>query len=257
MKKRGFLHFHPGLLAAAITAVAWMVICSLAWVVAFAGQSVSADSAKWADFGSYFGGTLAPVLAFSSFIGLLVSIQDQAQAHRAERERQDSFLHYDHATRNLERAFREFMGNDEQATEPVSDRLVWLTTARLILSAKRAAAEITVPSISRMYQGDEEFWRRQFYDVLQHLDQPTPFTDANYFRRGDQGVRGNVIEERSIRVVADFIEWPAEQEDPIDAIPRYTDAELGSLPHSKRGIREYILYLRRTRDGTASDEGHG
>ena len=56
---------------------------------------------------------------------------------------------------------------------------------------------------------------------------------------------GGQLEERSVRVVIDFMEWPAEQIDALDAVPQYTKAEADELGARYRGFKAYIMSKQR------------
>ncbi len=60
------------------------IFCIGLWLFNFWQEPIAADSGKWAEFGDYLNGTLAPILAFASFIGLIVSIDHQASQREEE-----------------------------------------------------------------------------------------------------------------------------------------------------------------------------
>lgn len=238
----GPMRISPPLKVAAVVAFVGTIFAVGGWLLNFWAEPLAADSDKWAEFGSYLGGTLAPILAFASFIGLLVSVNDQAKARIEEESRADSMAHYSNATRSLERALTVFIGPDGV---PISDRLVWLTVARLILSAKSVSRKITVPSIREMFSADEEFVRRRFYDIIQPTSADTPMANATYFTLGEERLHGNIIDERSIRVIYAFTEWPVDQEDPIEGVARFADKEIESMVLGRRGIADFVRARRR------------
>jgi len=211
------------------------------WILNFARKPLSKDSARLAEFGSYLEGTLAPILAFASFIGLIVSIDHPAGQRQEESQRIEAMNHFQDATKSLERAFDTFV---DREGAPISDRLVWLTVGRLILSARAIAARIELPSVKEMYEAEEEYWRRRFYNAIQAMTIQSPLPNPDWFRQGEQRLPGNIIDEQSIKVIFDFTEWPQGQPDPFDAIARYTDAELGPLRGGRAGAREYITAKR-------------
>ena len=233
----------PGITAAALTAFIGSILVTALWFWNFPGPELSHDSLKWAEFGSYIGGTLGPILAFASFVGLLVTIQHQATVQTNNEARADSEVYRVNATKNLERAYRAFMGNSDSPV-PISDRLVWLTVARLILSAKLISKRIKVESIRTMYNEDEEYWRQRFYDVLDPIDVTSPLNNSDYFREGEKKVSGYNIDERSIRVIYGFIEWPENQSDPMDDFEGYTEEEISNMGASRYGVKTYLQYLR-------------
>jgi hypothetical protein len=52
------------------------------------GRSLSNDPNHWADFGGYLGGVLGPFFAFTAFLVLLKTLQDQQVRNAEDRERQ-------------------------------------------------------------------------------------------------------------------------------------------------------------------------
>jgi len=58
----------------------------VAFVVRFFLVPVSDDSEQWAEFGSYFGGTLGPILGFASIVLLVITINQQRDAMRLQAE---------------------------------------------------------------------------------------------------------------------------------------------------------------------------
>ena len=234
---------NPAILTAVGLAILGIFIVILIWLATFAGQPVSSDSARWAEFGSYLGGTLGPVLAFVSFIGLLISVQHQQKEQASLESRSDSEVYRTNATQNLERAFATFMDGESVVT-PKGDRLVWLNVARLILAAQEISRKIEVESIREVYEADEEHWRRRFYEVLDPINSSSPLNHLDYFR-GSHGPHGYGLEEGSIRVIYEFCEWPEGREDPISSVDRFSEEELNGMLLGKEGIRDYVRSLRR------------
>lgn len=207
-----------------------------AWVLHFAHEPWATDSSRWADFGDYLGGTIAPILAFASFVGLLASA-------KKEQLQSDSKAHFAIAKVSMGRAYDVLIDANGQ---PISDRLAWLTAARLILEARQVAKGIRVQSIKAMYAAEEEYWRRRFYDALQLTSASSPLANPNYFIEGEKKLKGYVIDERSIKVLYEFVDWPEGQVDPMDGVSKFTDKELSAMILGKRGAREFLETQRRT-----------
>ena len=217
----------------------------IAWILTFHGHTWSADSARWSDFGGYIGGTLAPILAFASFIGLLVSLQEQRLKVQLHEEREDSKIYLENAVVSLERAYAEIMKGSEGSV-PRSDRLTWLTTARLLLSASEISSKITVGSIRKMYEAHEEHWRKQFYNVFDPHNFKSPMNNSDYFRQGERETPGYVIDERSMKVIFEFCEWPKARQDPLSAVDKFSDAELDEMKFGRKGAADFIRSRKRT-----------
>ncbi|WP_128003693.1 hypothetical protein [Piscinibacter defluvii] len=213
----------------------------LLWFHVFWEPSFSRESSTWSNFGSYIGGVLSPLLAFAAFVGLLITINQQRESAVQQVVATNDDAYFRHAVSCLERAFSTLSSSD-QARRPVQDRLAWLTCARLLLSARTAARNISPASsgLRALYEGEEEHWRHQFYELLQPLSIGGVGTQAAYFQADGASNRGE-IDERSIRVIYSFTEWPPDRLDPIDEVPRYTEAELDNLRVGMVGIRGYLL----------------
>lgn len=238
------MKFHLGLAIAAAIAFVGVAVATGAWLANFHDYPLAAEPQRWAEFGAYFGGTLAPILAFASLVGLVISIHGQARAQNDREIRKDAAVYLENAAASLRRAFDAFTDGGKE-TVPVSDRLVWLTVARFILAAQSISQKIEVPSVREMYEAEEELWRRRFYEVIRPLDGRGALADAEYFRQGEGRLFGNVIDERSIRVIYEFIKWPEGRADPIDRVARYSTQELEQMNLGMRGIKEYLESSRR------------
>ena len=233
------------LIAAAIVAVLTAIA---PWLYTFSTAPVSGKPVDWSYFGGYVSGVLSPVLAFASFVGLLMTLTQQRSAIAAQRTADDDKNYFNHAVSSLERAYDVISGMD-QHTGPIRSRLAWLTCARLLLSAKEASALVSDESkaLRALFAGEEEHWRYRFYKLFQRLDPPVG-RDANFFSCPTNPQREE-IEERSIRVVFEFVNWPEGKEDTIAHVQRYTRDELDSMGLLMSGVSEYLLPIVERRTG--------
>lgn len=215
------------------------------WLLTFWSPSFSKSYPDWAAFGDFAGGVLSPVLAFISFLGLLVTLKQQREAATIQKIAEDDQKYFDHAVASMERAF-DFISDSSRSTAPVRDRLAWLTCARLLLSASEVASKISKNSdgLRALFIGEEEHWRRKFYELFNPLGLQSIGMQATYFRQ-DASEYGSQIEERSIRVIYEFLQWPKGMMDPIDSVPKYTRDELAEMQVGMSGIREYVLSMPR------------
>ncbi len=95
-----------------------------------------------------------------------------------------------------------------------------------------------------VYGGEEEHWRRKFYDLLKPISEKGVGAAASYFKQ-DDSEHGVQIEERSIKVIYGFAEWPDDMHDPIDDIPLFSEEEIERMTVGKSGVRSYVLSLPR------------
>lgn len=232
------------------------------WVHTFWGEPITPNPSDWSAFGSYIGGVLSPVLGFIGFVGLLLTIRQQGSdtdktlahqqvamdqglsQHQAnltnQRTAADDKNFFDHAVLSLERAFSVISTNPEEVG-PTRHRLAWLTCARLLLASADAAAQISEESkgLAVLYSGERVHWQFRFYELF-HSTLPPVGRDVRYFSRND-GEPGTEIDERSIRVVFEFLQWPDDKADSIDRVPRYTVAELREMRITMAGVRDFLL----------------
>ncbi|BDT72784.1 hypothetical protein os4_23290 [Comamonadaceae bacterium OS-4] len=220
------------------------------WVSNFKHLPLASSSGEWSNFGSYLGGVLSPVLAFLSFIGLLLAFHTQRKEAARLKDEGDDLNYFNHSVKSLERAFEALVtrssryngDNGLPLVQLSTDRLAWLNCARLILSAKAVAKQISQTSagLLALYEGEEEYWRHQFYELFHEEKTFSMLLQPNFF--GNPGILGGAqLEERSIRVIFEFSDWPEDKVDPIDAVPLYSLDELSKMKASMSGVREYVL----------------
>ncbi len=222
----------------------------LAWLCTFWSPVFSTENHDWAAFGDFVGGVISPVLAFASFLCLLVTLRHQQQAINfekisrqeaidVEKTARDDQKFYEYAVTNLARAHEALLSDDEK--KPRRDRVAWLTCARLLLSANDVSHRISEKSegLRTMYEGESEYWRRQFYILLEPHSPHSIGANRKYFD-GDSPRDGKEIEERSIRVIYDFVKWPEQVHEPIDSVPLFSREELKDMKVGMSGIQQYV-----------------
>lgn len=215
------------------------------WLWVFWTPWFSHEHVKWSEFGSFLGGVLSPLLAFASFLGLLATINEQRKAADVQRQQADDLNYFNHASASLQRAYETLTRNGTDAV-PRADRLAWLSCARLLLSAEDVSKRISEKSagVKALYEGEREHWRRKFYELFHPKGQISIGARSAYFAHTDPRVGIN-LEERSIRVVFEFFDWPEGKPDPVDTVPKYTESELNAMNAGMSGVRDYIRTMPR------------
>lgn len=145
----------------------------------------------------------------------------------------------DYAVTTLERAFSALMGRSEAGALPPSDRLGWLTSARLIEEYKSAKKRIKDPIILQECESHEEHWRNQFHLALSPLENISP----EYYSPGKGAKKDKApIHDVSAIIIHAFASWPKGKADPIDAY------ETTEVAISKLGVSPWWITLRRHLD---------
>lgn len=230
-----------------------LLVCGIPlgfWIFNFHHLGLASDSTQWSNFGSYLGGILSPVLAFMGLIGLLLTLDTQRKEAGRLKSQSDDLNYFNHAVKSMERAYEalanrrslEDVAKGAPAVEPLRDRLAWLTCARLLLSARAVSGRISSesPGLVALYQGEEEHWRHQFYEMLQGDRIRLALMQPTYY--GNPGtLDGPQLEERSIRVIFEFTTWPEEKVDPIDEVLVYSMDELNGMKTLMSGVKGYVL----------------
>ena len=228
----------------AITALAICLVPLLVYLYKFGALRLSHDQADWASFGSYLGGILSPVLAFVSFIGLLITIRQQRDATLHAAKLHDGERYFQHAVTCLERAFSVVSDAGKSAT-PVRDRMAWLTCARLLLAARSVSSRISgSEGLRALYDGEEEYWRNRFYEYFRPTSIDSFASAKDYFEQAGK-IFGEMTDERAIRTIYAFMEWPSGRIDPIQKVPLYTLAELETMSPGMSGIKAYVQSKKR------------
>jgi len=225
------------------TAIA-CVVAIAPWIITFGGRSLSPSPADWGVFGDYVGGVLSGPLALAGFMALLITIQQQRAFAQAEQNKTNDIKYFESSQLCLKRAYETI--NPAGAKTPPKSRIAWLTTARWLLAANSLAAKIseTSPSLKEAFELEAEHYRMQFIEFLKAKQMDSVFTQKDFFV-GDHIRSGSELEERSVRVVLEFMEWPDEKNDAIDKVPLYTRDEVDAMFVWLRGFQSYLLGKRR------------
>ncbi|WJD60580.1 hypothetical protein [Pseudomonas kurunegalensis] len=169
------------------------------------------------------------IAASASAFGAFWTIRRNSLNLREERKAADEVRENErllnHAASTLERAFSALMGGNQELAFPPSDRLAWLTSARLILDYKKTKHRISSPLLIQECEGHEEHWRHQFYLKLNEINR----LPQGYYATGE-------IQKSSAVIVHAFSDWP---EGKVDEIPvDFSDAV------DEHGVRAWWFELR-------------
>ncbi|MEE5131406.1 hypothetical protein V2J82_13230 [Pseudomonas alliivorans] len=227
------------------------IVC-LPWVITFYDAPFSSEPGDWGVFGDYFGGVLSTIVSIFGFVALLVTIQIQrnvmsmqvdvleAQWKGIEQDKQtrDDEVYNRQAIQCLEEALTKLI--TPRDGEISRDKVAWLESARLILSAKELSSRITSESMRTVYSASEKLIRSKFMTILDPNTNPNTllpqFFDGPYTEQEAKG--SSSLEKRSVFTIYKFASWPREERDLIDDVE--TDYSIDPINLKYRGAVHYL-----------------
>lgn len=197
------------------------------WIYTFYKPAFSADPAVWGVFGDYFGGVLSTIVSIFGFIAVIITIKKQGDSIKAQlasveldKETRDDEIYYRQALQCLNEALTTL--NDPEDGRLHRNRIAWLQSARLILTAKELANRITSVSMCTTYIASEKLIQSRFQSRLDPItnpetQQPSYFSGPNW----DNYVNNRPshrLEIHSVYIVYKFASWGRNEVDLIDSI---------------------------------------
>lgn len=179
------------------------------------------------------------IVAFSLY-------QRTIHRHLEEDEFKASERFLDESIMLIERAYETFTGNAVEMELPRNSRLLWLTTARMIVRFEKMKKNITVPAHEDIVGEHVEFWRYQFYAILDAYKGDLTF---EYLQVGNNMYDGIEIDRRSIAVIFDFAKWNGP-----DVLADIDDQLLFANRIVQPDQSGVIRFLQQYRDGAYWDE---
>jgi hypothetical protein len=155
--------------------------------------------------------------------------------HRADDSRKASDTYKDEALSVLEKAYETF--TQQSDTPPVNDRLLWLSTARMIVRFQKLREKVTELDHTAVVDENEEHIRLKFYILLGRNVEN--FSREYFCPNGDQYGAINIA-RKSIAVIFGFARWREGMQDPLDSIDDIDLFARRALPIDQRGAREYL-----------------
>jgi len=104
-------------------AVAIIIVVMFTYTNQF-GFNLSTDHSKWAEFGSFFGGILGPILAFSSLLYLAIQMQQQTKEYREARIKSEIKQIEDSISLYLAMLQPKLFENDPALGSPISELIL-------------------------------------------------------------------------------------------------------------------------------------
>ncbi|EJY0884976.1 hypothetical protein OE987_003618 [Vibrio cholerae] len=127
---------------------------------------------------------------------------------------------------------------------PQNDRMLWLTAARLLLSAQDLSLNLTEPSHKIIHKEIEAFWKWKFYLLISSDKNNFP---EDYFSEGlshyiahSKG-KNEPIAVSSLIVLYKFFQWTGDDVDRLDKYRSIPEAEVKKL----RGVPPQVIETMR------------
>lgn len=152
--------------------------------------------------------------------------------HAAEDKFKASEAFLSEAKLLLEKTYSLFTDNGENTETPRSDRLLWLTTARMITRYRDIKEKITAAAHIEIIDEHEEYWRFHFYKIL---DENSANFDEKYLGTINSGTN---VDRQSIAIIFDFAKWNGP--DPLDKIDDKRLFASKVLHIDQHGILRYL-----------------
>jgi len=168
----------------------------------------------------------------SSAIVAYVLYRTTIKRHVSEDQFKASEAFLKEAKQLLDKTYSLFTDKEENVNPPRGDRLLWLTTARMITRYRNIKEKVTAPAHIEIIEEHEEYWRFHFYKVL---DQNSMNFDAAYIGVINSGTN---VSRKSIAIIFDFAKWNGP--DPIEKINDKVLFANKVLPIDQHGILYYL-----------------
>lgn len=147
----------------------------------------------------------------------------------------DTFLK--EAINKLERSFEIFTDGGKNIYPPRNDRLLWFTTARMILRFSKLHSRITEAEHIDIVDEHEEYWRFQFSKLLD--ENKSNFTKS-YFNPSGKPHSGDCVARNSMAVIFTFAKWKEGANDPMDEVEDKLLFAKGAIQIDQFGAIEFL-----------------
>lgn len=175
-------------------------------------------------------------IAISAAIALNLYLTT-VKRHKQEDCKYASKEYLDEAINLLERAFEIFTDKSQNLSPPRNDRLLWFTTARMIVRYQNVKHKITESSHKDIVQEHEEYWRLQFYELLD--DNKDNFT-VEYFQPSGDKYHHTTISRKTIPVIFNFSRWHDDSQDVLKQVDEIELLANGAVSISFTGVEEFL-----------------
>ncbi|MFK7698481.1 hypothetical protein [Pseudomonas caspiana] len=247
------MHRKLGLIIFVVIAMS-VTLVVLPWVATFHNAPLSTTPADWGVFGDYFGGVLSIPVSIFGFVALLITIKIQREAmemQMAALKAQWKSIEQDKEARDDEVYSRQSLECFNEALSKLinptdgrlyRNRVAWLESARLILTAKNLSARITSKSVRETYEAAEKVLRSRFSTLLNPDNNPDTIQPTYFYvmdwDRWMENRRQQPIDKTSAFVIYRFASWQRDEFDELDEIRDEVDPQL--INRRYFGARQYV-----------------
>ncbi|XKU39337.1 hypothetical protein BG51_15995 [Pseudomonas [fluorescens] ATCC 17400] len=228
-----------------------LIVVLVPWLIQFSGSSFSPEPSSWGIFGDYFGGIFSSLISVFGFVGVIITIVIQSRTISAqldgmvqEKEIRDDEVYSKQSLECLSEAYVKLKAQGDGSL--YRDRVAWLESARLIITAQNLSKRIKSESVQEAYRAAEKVVRSKFSSLLSPDNspstmQPTFFHEMDWDRWAE-GQRQRPIERTSVFVIYRFASWGEDESDELDSLADEVNAEVINLRYfgAKRFVEQSV-----------------
>ncbi|BAV74980.1 hypothetical protein PCAU_2771 [Pseudomonas chlororaphis subsp. aurantiaca] len=237
------------LIAAALSLVVSTLLVLAPWIIRFSGSTFSTDPSNWGVFGDYFGGVLSTVISALGFIGIILTINIQARTISTqlsgitqEKEIRDDEVYSKQSLECLNEAFDKL--KSPESGKLYKNRIAWLESARLIVTAQKLAERIKSDSMQHTYKAAEKVIRSKFSSLLNPDNSPETIQPSYFYEmewdRWVKNQKQQPIYNISAYVIYQFASWQNDEPDELDSI--IDSIDFHNISKRYLGARHFIKH---------------
>lgn len=196
---------------------------------------------------------VADYIQLSALVVIAATLAFSMNVQRQKEKLDESKIYLASSIDLINKAYDVLNSHGEGLT---SDRISWVTAARLLTRSSFLASKISLPSHKTIYESEHDFQRHQFGNLLKLDGKPLPveFFMGNGYTKGDIGRSAvstissqgtNWIPPRIVATVYKFRSFPEGYEDPLDSSRDFSGKELDRLWFfDDKGVHDYIVFRK-------------
>lgn len=226
-----------------LSALVFSLSCTfIPWLITFRDAQWSTSPADWGVFGDYVGGVLSVLLSAFGLAALIYTLKIQSDAIEIQneaikaqlsgiqsgKESRDDEVYNKQSIECLNEAYNKLINTENGRL--LRDRINWLESARLLITAQNLSSWIASKSVNETYRAAEKVIKSRFSNLLNPENSPETKL-SNYFTEVDwersmEGSSDWDLDRASVFVIYRFASWQDSEPDEIDEIKAVMKAEL-------------------------------